>query len=171
MRTCFLAGAVASAAALISAPALSSTPTLMWQDAKAVRVHCLVGPGHEPGARRLQQGLCDRVVKFAAQGTRLPVSTIALGDPQMIAPGTVTLLVHGFVEQDGGKRLLAFSIRPFRNSAGDAGLLFGSPPRAASLNADGQPTPALDAALKTALADTLPWQSRPSEPRALPINN
>jgi hypothetical protein len=171
MRKCCFRAAAVAAATLFSAPAQSSTPILFWEGASAVRVQCLVGPGHEPGARKLQQTLCDRVVKLAAQGTRLPVSAIAQGDPQLIAPGTVALLVHGFIEQEGGKRLLAFSIRPFRNSAGDAGILFGAPPRAASLTQTDQFTPALEAALKTALADTLPWQSRPSEPRPLLISN
>ena len=167
MRRCCQSAGGAVAVALLAAPASSSTPTLLWQDANAVRVQCLVGPGEDPASRNLQEIMCDRVVRFAARGTRLPVSTVASGDPAMIAPGTVALLVHGFVEREGSKRLLAFSIRPFRYSAGDAGLLFGSPPRAASLTAAGQPTPALDAAIRTALAETLPWQSRPQGPRPL----
>jgi hypothetical protein len=139
----------------------------MWQDASSVRVQCLVGPGHEPGARSLQQSLCDRVVKLASQGTRLPVSTVSAGDPRTIEPGTVSLLVHGFVERESGRPLLAFSIRPFRYSAGDSPILFGSAPRAASLTDAAQPTPALDAAIKSVLAETLPWQSRPQGPRPL----
>jgi hypothetical protein len=170
MRKCCFRAAAVAAATLSSAPAQSSTPILFWEGASAVRVQCLVGPGHEPGARKLQQTLCDRVVKLAAQGTRLPVSTVPFGDPQVIAPGTVALLVHGFIEQEGARRLLAFSIRPFRNSADQTAVLFGAPPRAAFLTQAGQPTPALDAALKTALAETLPWQNRPSEPRPLPTN-
>ncbi len=166
---CLRAAATVGLAAIsLSASAASaSLPALLWQGATSVRVQCLVTPGQDAAAAPLQQQLCDRVVTLAKAGAPLPVSTIEFGDPQVIAAGTVALLVHGSIQHEGDKRLLAFSIRPYRNSAEQSTVLFGAAPRAASLTAAGTPTPALDTAIAAALRDTLPWQNRPQAPTPL----
>jgi hypothetical protein len=168
MRKAYLPAIAAALLAALPSVSSAAMPTLIWQGASAVRVQCLVGPGQDNAARPLQQTLCDRVVKQAAIGSPLPVSAIGFGDPQVIAPGTVALLVHGHIERDGDRRLLAFAIRPYRNSADQSSVLFGAPPRAALLTAAGAPTPALDAAILAALKETLPWRRGPV-PTSFPL--
>ena len=154
--------------AFVSAPADASTPPLIWQNAKRVVVMCNVagGPGIDHLALTAQ--LCARVQPLAARGSPFPVQTVGIGDPAVLAPNTVALLVHASVSTSGTDRLLAFSIRPYRASAEDGDILFGAAPRAAAISATGAATPALEAALAAALADTLPWQNRPQGPRPLP---
>ena len=55
---------------------------------------------------------------------------------------------------------MAFTMRPYRSSTDETTVLFGAPPRAAAMSASGA-GPALEQALRAALAETLPWQARP----------
>ena len=168
-----LAGVFAAALSLtglsLPASASASTPALIWQGARALRVQCVVQTEAGSGVSPFQQSLCARVAMLARRGAPIPVSTIGLGDPAIIAPGTVALLVHASVQPGSGgrERLLAFSIRPLRASADQSGVLFGAAPRAVPLPASGRSSPALDAALSATLAETLPWQNRPQGPRPI----
>lgn len=153
-------------ASLATAAAHSATPTLLWRDAKRVVVQCLVQPTSS-GNLALQQALCGRVRAMAARGAPLPISTIGAGDPAVLAPGTVALLVHASVEPGASGRLLAFSLRPYRASGGQADILFGAAPRAVILPRAGATGPAVDAAISAALADTLPWQGVRRGPRRI----
>jgi hypothetical protein len=163
-----LAGIFAAALSL-TASAIASTPPLVWQGARAVRVQCVVQTEAGSGVSPFQAALCERVARIAARGAPVPVSTIALGDPQILGPGTVALLVHASVQPGpGATRLLAFTLRPFRASAEQTAVLFGAAPRAVALPQNGAASPALEAALAAALSETLPWQQRPQGPRAMP---
>lgn len=134
------------AAACIGAPAVAATPTLMWQDARRVAVHCLVE--QTTGAnRQLQQSLCARARTLAARGAPVPVTVVSTGDPTIFAPGTVTLLVHASMQPARTGGLLAFSIRPYRVSADQNTVLFGAAPRAVALPASGGLGTALDGVL------------------------
>ena len=86
----------------------------------------------------------------------MPVSTLDIGDPAILAPGAVTLLVHASIRPATGDRLLAFTIRPYRVSANQSGPFFGSAPRAIAMT---DPA-ALDDALTEALSETLPWRPK-----------
>lgn len=164
------AGALAALfLAATSAPA--STPTLMWQGATALGVQCLVERLPYRNDAALGAQLCARVAKLAGARAPMPVRVLALGDAQLLAPGAVTLLVHGSVEPMRGGRALAFAIRPFRASTDQNAVLFGAAPRAVPLTGAGLSGPALDAALTAALAETLPWQARPQGARPLPTRN
>jgi hypothetical protein len=68
---------------------------------------------------------------------------------------SVTLLVQASVRSG----LLAFSIRPYRNSG--APMLFTAAPRAVPLAAPAGQSKEFEAALGAALSETLPWLSRP----------
>ena len=167
-----LAGVFAAALSLtglsLPASASASTPALIWQGARALRVQCVVQTEAGSGVSPFQQSLCERVAKIAARGAPVPVSTIGLGDPKILSPGTVALLVHASVQPGPGKtRLLAFSLRPFRASTEQTAVLFGAAPRAVAIPQNGAASPVLDAAVAAALSETLPWQQRPQGPRPM----
>lgn len=168
---CPRALAIVASSFLLTAPAAASTPTLLWQGARSLAVQCLVQRGSLKNDLELGSALCTRVARLAARGASLPVSVVAIGDPAVMAPGTVALLVHGSVESVRGNRVLAFSLRPLRVSAGQSAMLFSAAPRAVALSNSGIDSPALDPALIAALSDTLPWQARPQGARALPTRD
>ncbi len=160
----FIVAALALAAS--AGASTASTPTLIWTDAKRVNILCNVagGPGIDHIA--LTTRLCRHVAQIAAKGAPVPVRTIAIGDPAVLAGDAVTLLVHASVSQHGQDRLLAFSVRPYRLSD-QADVLFGAVPRVARLSSSGIPDAALDAALAAALSETVPWLTRPQGPQAI----
>jgi hypothetical protein len=147
---------------IFGGPAAASTPVLAWDGARRLGVQCLVDPDRLPDRRRLQAALCDRVRALAADKAPIPVVLLAPGDPGLIAADTAVLLFHGNVQPGDGKSsaLLVFSLRVFRATAAPSEL-FGAAPRATPLPASG-PSPQFDAALNAALAQTLPWRSRPA---------
>lgn len=149
--------------------ATASTPTLAWDGARRLGVQCLVDPDRAPDRRRLQAVLCERVRALAADNAPIPVVLLAPGDPGLIAADTAVLLFHANIQPDGaqssgtrGGSLLVFSLRVFRATAAPSEL-FGAAPRATALPARGaNPSPQFDAAVNAALAETLPWRSRPA---------
>lgn len=154
------------AAAASTAPSTASTPPLIWTGAERLGLLCLVQTDHGTDAA-LADSLCDRARALAARGAPVPASIIPIGDPAVIDSRTVTLLVHASVEETDGRRLLAFTIRPYRSSADQNAVLFGATPRVAALGASGIGTE-VDAALRSALAEVLPWQNRSGGARPLP---
>ncbi|HYI41595.1 MAG TPA: hypothetical protein VE053_14890 [Allosphingosinicella sp.] len=146
---------------MTAARAEASTPPLIWRDVARVNVLCLVQTdlGVERGA--LHDRICNGVRDAAAAGSPAPVGIIAPGDPAVLAPGSVTLLVQASARSG----MLAFSIRPYRNS-GEA-LLFTAAPRAVALAGPARPAKEFEAALGAALSETLPWLSRPAGARPI----
>lgn len=148
-------------------PSAASTPTLMWSNVQRLNIVCNVagGPGIDHIALAAQ--LCRSVQNVAAQGAPVPVRTIVLGDPDILASDAVTLLVHASVTFAPQGRLLAFAIRPYRTSSEPTAILFGAPPRAALLPGPNGKTAEFDAALGAALSETLPWLNQPSGPQRI----
>ncbi|WP_422183385.1 hypothetical protein [Caulobacter sp.] len=142
--------------------ATASTPALLWDGAERLGVQCLVDPDRLPDRRRLQATLCERVRVMAADKAPIPVVLLAPGDPGLIAADTAVLLFHANVQPGDGEAvpLLVFSLRAFRATAAPSEL-FGAAPRATALPT-GAAGPRFDAALNAALAQTLPWRSRPT---------
>lgn len=152
--------------------ATAATPVLTWDGAKRLGVQCLVDPDRTPDRRRLQAALCDRVRALAADKAPIPVVLLAPGDPGLIAADTAVLLFHANIQPDAvqssgqssgtrGGSLLVFSLRVFRATAAPSEL-FGAPPRATAFPGRGvSPGPQFDAAVNAALAETVPWRSRP----------
>ena len=152
-------------AVIAGGPAAAATPVLAWDGAKRLGVQCLVDPDRLPDRRRLQAALCERVRTLAADKAPIPVVLLAPGDPGLIAADTAVLLFHANVQPGEGKSglLLVFSLRAYRATAAPSEL-FGAAPRATTLPPGlpaGGPSPQFDAALNAALAETLPWRSRP----------
>lgn len=154
-----------------SVSAVASTPTLMWSGVKRVNILCNVagGPGVDQAA--LSSQLCRDVQRLAIKGAPIPVKTIVIGDPAVLSADAVTLLVHASVAIHGRDRLLAFSVRPYRTSSEQAAVLFGAAPRVAKIVNAGAASPALDAALAAALAETLPWLARSQAPQRIKLSN
>jgi hypothetical protein len=148
----------AGAAPLNAAPLQAATPPLTWQQAGSIRVLCLVAPSTRSDARPLQEELCDTVRTLAADRAPVPVSRVGFGDPAVLEPGTVTLLVHASVQNDGDRRLVALDVRPFRPGGDHHAILFGAAPRAVRIPGSGPGGDKLEAAVAAALAETLPWR-------------
>ena len=144
--------------------AIASTPLLAWQQVKRLQILCHVASDRTGEREPLEQKLCDTVRTFAAAGAPVPVDIITPGDPKLLDPSSATLLVQGSVQQHGDARLLAFSVRSYRNGGTDSDIIFGAPPRAVALRDDA----ALNQALRATLSDTVPWLARPAGPK--PIN-
>ena len=144
--------------------AIASTPPLAWQQVKRLQVLCHVASDRTGEREPLEQKLCQTVRGLADAGAPIPVEIIASGDPKVLDPATATLLVQGQVQQLGETRLLAISVRSYRNGGTDSDILFGAPPRAVALRDDA----ALNEALSATLSDTVPWLARPAGPK--PIN-
>lgn len=138
-------------------PANASTPLQIWRDVSRIGVQCVVASTQSAVRESVQHTLCEKVRALAAQGAPAPVSIIPPGDPALLAPRTVTLLVHASAERVPEGQLVAFTIRPFRAAAEQTSVLYGAAPRAATLRNSGAGSPALDAALEAALSETLPW--------------
>ncbi len=147
--------------------AVSSTPSLMWTGARNVAVHCLVHSTTTPNPVEFERALCGRVRFLASGRSGLPVRVVEAGDPAFIRSDTVILLVHASVEQVADGRMIAFAIRPYRPSGGDAEVYFGAAPRA--LVTRGALTgPALDTQILAAVSDILPLHN-PSAGSARPL--
>lgn len=146
--------------ALIAGSAAATTPSLAWRGVTTVRVLCLV-EARVIEDKRLEPELCDRVVRLASAGSPVPVTSIAFGDPALLQQGTMALLVHGAVERGESGATLLFSMRTQRGGVGANQTFFGAAPRAAKLSVRGEDD-ALDAALRSALAATLPWSAGPT---------
>jgi hypothetical protein len=159
----FCALALLGAAPVTAAPAQAATQPLLWQQATAVQILCVVaappaGSDVRASNNDLETELCDIVRALAADGAPVPVGPLGFGDPAILEPGTVTLLVHASVRNDGGERLVALAIRPFRPGGDDNAVLFGAAPSAVRLPAHGRGGDRLEAAVAAALAETLPWR-------------
>lgn len=145
----------------IAAPVHSSTPAPVWQDISRVNVLCLVQTEAGVETGKLHNRICNGVRDAAAAGAPAPVGIIAIGDPAVLSPDSVTLLVQASARNG----LLAFSIRPYR-SAQEA-MLFTAAPRAVPLAGAAGQAREFEAALGAALSETLPWLSRPAGARPI----
>ena len=147
------------AAAMATGQAGAASPPLIWRDVAQIGVQCVVVPAPSALRASLQKLICDRVIALATPDAPGPVTAIAVGDPAILAPARVTLLVHASARPAPGGQLIAFTIRPFRVSQEQTSVLYGAAPRAATLPDAGTNArrEALDAALVPALAETLPW--------------
>lgn len=151
------------AATLVAvSPVSAETPPLLWQGVTRVGVVCLVNTDRGVDTGALHDRLCARVRALAAVGSPVPVSPVRIGDPAILSAGHVTLLVHASTGGTPAGKLMAVTIRPYRNIEGP-GLLFGAEPRVVSTTADDR---ALDAALAIPLAQILPWRAA-SGPRRI----
>ena len=147
--------------AMTTAAAQASTPAPIWSDVARVNVMCLVQTESGVDQGILHNRICNSVRDAAAAGSPAPVGIIAIGDPAVLSPNSVALLVQASAQRG----LLAFSIRPYRNS-GEA-MLFTAAPRALPLAGSAGEAKELEAAIGAALSETLPWLHRPAGARPI----
>ncbi len=152
VRAALVAGLATGA---LPGTAVSSTPSLMWAGARNVAVHCLVRSMTTRNPVEFERALCDRVRSLASARSRMPVKIVEAGDPALIRGDTVVLLVHASVEQVADGRMIAFAIRPYRPSGGDAEVYFGAAPRAL-VTRGALTSPALDTQILAAVSEILP---------------
>ncbi len=138
---------------------------LAFQGVERVQVLCLVQGenGVAPAAER--DILCDTIVEEATRASPVPVAAIMLGDPQVLAPASLTILAHGSITGARDQRLLALAMRPYSVTAGQSDILFGAPPQVVRLGDKA----ALQAAVGEALNHILPW--RQGQAAARPVAN
>ncbi|WP_447932445.1 hypothetical protein [Sphingopyxis fribergensis] len=109
----------------------------------------------------MHKGVCEQARATIAHAAPVPVSVIRLGDPEVLKPDTVTMLVHVAITGNGADRLAALTVRPFRNAPNNGDQLFGAAPRAVRAGeSDRTAIAAIAPALRAALADALPWKGR-----------
>lgn len=138
----------------------ANTP-LIWADIRQVQVLCLVNTSRGVDAGALHQGVCEHARSTIARVAPVPVSVVRLGDPAVLKPDTVTMLVHVAITGNGAERLAALTVRPFRNAPNNGDQLFGAAPRAVRAGAsDRTAIAAIAPALNAAIADALPWKAR-----------
>jgi hypothetical protein len=133
-------------------------PPLAWQNARKLQILCVVSTDRLGEREPLEAQLCARTRALAAQDAPVTVQPLAFGDPALIDPANITLLVHASVQQAGAERLLVFTVRAYRAGGVETDILFGAAPRAITLSDAEAFAPALDAALGAALSETLPWR-------------
>ena len=143
----------------------AATPAPFWSGLDRINVLCLVRSEAGVDEIRLTPRICSSVRDMAARNAPIPVGVIAPGDPAILSPDSVTLLVHASVQSDERGRLLAFHIRPYRNSTDQ--LIFAAAPRAARLADSPAVDKELEGALSAALSETLPWLSAAAGPRSI----
>lgn len=153
-------GAAMNPGATVPASPITAADSLplIWHEARRLDILCVVASNELSGREALQASLCERVRALAADGAPMPVRTVALGDPAILDRSAVVLLVHAAVQGQGAQRMLALGIRPWRAGDVDTVIFFGAAPRAVPLSGTDASTPALDAALRAALSETLPWR-------------
>ena len=161
MRASAALAALTALGGAIATPVHASTPAAIWQNLTRVNVLCLVQTDSGVDTGALHNRICNGVRDAAAAGSPAPVGIISIGDPAVLSAGSVTLLVQASAQRG----LLAFSIRPYRNSG--EGMLFTAAPRAVPLAGAAGQAKELEAALGAALSETLPWLNRPAGARSI----
>lgn len=144
-----------------TSPALPiANAPLFWADVRQVQVLCLVNTSRGVDAGALHQGVCEHARSTIAHVAPVPVSIVRLGDPAVLKPDTVTMLVHVAITGNGADRLAALTVRPFRNAPNNGDQLFGAAPRAVRAGeSDRTAIAAIAPALNAAIADALPWKA------------
>lgn len=131
-------------------------PALSTQGIARAHILCLlVDPaGPKP---RMEQALCAQVRRIAAVGAPVPVDIVGFGDPALIEPDALGVLVHVAVDRSGPRPFAVISIRPHRSQLRTS-VLFGAAPAAVPINPEGEIP---DAVIATALNQVLPWRMHP----------
>lgn len=164
MPLCILAaacGSPATSAAPAAAQVQASPPPTSVRDIGRVQILCLVAGDAGGADGRLQSDLCARLQRLASAGAPVPVAVVQLGDPAVLDPAALNLLLHASVERIGGAPVLALSLRSLRNAGPDSVTLFGPAPRAVPAGDATQ----IERALAAALTNVLPWRAAPQGAR------
>ena len=139
------------------------TEPLAYRDLDKLQILCLVQTAGVLADADTSQSLCESVAKAAEADSPIPVETIAIGDPQVVQPRRLTVLVHAAIDDTGGERRLALTMRPYRPAAAGSDVLFGAMPRIVAWDDEG----ARERTIAAALDEILPWRGTPGQVRPL----
>lgn len=139
-------------------------PAPVWQGIRRVRILCLINSDRGVVTGELHDRLCTRARDLVASGAPVPVQVAQPGAPEIMQADSLTILVHVSITGTGEDRLAALAIRPWRNDPA-SGMLFAAAPHAVRLGSD--PLAALEPALRSAIAETVPWAARVQGDRRL----
>ena len=131
-----------------------------YQGIEGLQILCLVQTDVGLASDSLKSGLCNAVAEEAGKGTKIPVSVIVTGDPQVLAADRLTILVHASIT---GPDRVALAMRPYRPATAGSEVLFGAMPRVVSLADKTE----LAAAIAASLDEILPWRAAPGGARRL----
>lgn len=141
----------------------ASPPPASVRGVTRIHILCLVASDGTDATTRLQSDLCARLRRLASAGAPIPVEVAQLGDPAVLDPAALTLLLHASPERIAGAPVLALSLRSFRNGGPDTITLFGPAPRAVPAGDTNQ----IERALEAALNHVLPWRTAPRGARRI----
>lgn len=136
---------------------------LAFQGVERLQVLCLLQGENGVAPPSDSDMLCDAIVKEAGKASPVPVAAIPLGDPKVLAPASLTILVHGSVTGSRDRPLLALAMRPYRVTDGQSDILFGAPPQIVRFDDEA----AVRAAVGDALNHLLPWRRQQPAVRAI----
>ena len=139
------------------------TEPLAYRDLEKLQILCLVQTDGVLAETDISQSLCESVAKAAEADSPIPVEIIAIGDPQVVQPRRLTVLVHAAIDDTGGERRLALTMRPYRPAAAGSDVLFGAMPRIVGWDDEG----ARERTIAAALDEILPWRGTPGQVRPL----
>lgn len=141
------------------APA-GATPPLSVQDVAQLRILCVVAGDAQ--AEQIRRDLCAAVTRIASHGATVPVAIANLGDPIVLQPAVLTVIVQGAIERDAEPRLV-LALRPYRAGGAETDVLIAPAPRSIPLG----DTARLEAALAQALDEILPWRTPDRGPQPI----
>lgn len=139
------------------------TEPLAYRDLEKLQILCLVQTDGVLAETDISQSLCESVAKAAGSDSPIPVEIIAIGDPQVVKPRRLTVLVHAAIDNSERKRRLALTMRPYRPAAAGSDVLFGAMPRIVAWDDEG----ARERTIAAALDEILPWRGTPGQVRPL----
>ena len=121
-----------------------------------VQVLCVLSADGRFDRLQLQSSLCDAAVAVARQDAGLPVQMIGVGDPDLLDPAAMSLLIQASIASVADRPVLVISVRPFRSGPVQPEI-FGPAPVAVDI--DDNFEAAAESALRTLIPPLLPWRS------------
>lgn len=92
-----------------------------------VQILCLLSADGRFDRLQLQSDLCQAAAVATRQSSDSPVEVIGIGDPKLLDPTALTLLVHASLGQIKDQPVITLAIRTFQARA-EQGDIFGPPP-------------------------------------------
>lgn len=138
-----------SPSAVVRDATMPRPPSVLSQD--RLQVLCVLS-AERADRLKLQAELCEAAAAAARRTTRLPVEVIGVGDPKLLDPTALSLLVHASVGRVGAQDVLTMAVRAYQVRVEQAEI-FGPPPIALPFanSIEGAIVDALDRAVQAVL--------------------
>lgn len=119
-----------------------------------VQLLCVLSAEGRFDRLQLQSTLCDAAVAEARPGATLPVEMIGTGDPRLLDPAAMSLLVQAAITTIADQPVLVVAARPYRTGP-EPTEIFGPAPVAIPVGDNFEA--AARTALHTLIPPLLPW--------------